>query len=119
MKKEKVLEAILVISTGFLLLFVINGQKLFLFIALGAGLTGVLLKPLARLIAIGWYKLGDLLGYVVSKVILSVIFFLFLAPIAFLHNLFNKDILRLKNSEKSFWNERKHDYSPDDLRNIW
>ncbi len=119
MKKDKILEAIIVISTGFLLLFVFNGQKLFLYIALGSGLTGILVKPLARIIAVGWYKLGDLLGFVVSKVILTVIFFLFLAPIAFLHNIFNKDILRLKNTNKSFWSDRKHDYSSDDLRNIW
>jgi hypothetical protein len=119
MKKEKTLEAILVITTGFLLLFLINGKLWFLYIAFGAGVIGIFIKPLASLLAKGWFKLGELLGFVVSKVVLAVLFFIILTPISFLYNIFNKDTLQLKRTEKSLWVERNHGFGPDDLKNSW
>jgi len=119
MKKDKILEAILVISTGFLLLFLIYGKVWMIYVSFGAGVAGIFIKPLASLLAKGWYKLGDLLGFVVSKVVLAVLFFIILVPISFLYNIFNKDTLQLKRTEKSLWTNRNHNYVPNDLKNIW
>ena len=119
MKKEKALEAILVIAIGFLLIYILKEQKIFLYISFSVGLVGIFIKPLAVLIAKGWYKLGDILGVVVSKVVLSLIFFLLVTPIALLHNLFNKDSLRLKKSDQTFWSNRDHFYVPEDFDKIW
>ena len=119
MKKEKTLEAILVITTGFLLLYLIYHKPWMLFVSLGAGVVGILIKPLASLIAKGWFKLGDLLGFVVSKVVLATLFFIILVPISFLYNIFNKDTLRLKRTDGSLWSVRDHTYLPDDLKNGW
>ena len=119
MKKEKTLEAILVITTGFLLLFLINGKLWFLYVAFGVGTIGILVKPLASLLAKGWFKLGELLGFVVSKVVLTVLFFIILVPVSFLYNIFNRDTLHLKRTEKSLWVNRNHSYVPDDLKNSW
>jgi hypothetical protein len=119
MKKEKTLEAILVITTGFLLLFLIYGKVWMLYVAFCSGLTGVFIQPLASLLAKGWFKLGDLLGFVVSKLVLSIMFFIILVPVSFLYNIFNKDSLQLKRTEKSLWKERAHSFVPDDLKNSW
>jgi hypothetical protein len=119
MKKEKILEATLVITTGFLLLFLIYGKQWMLYVSIGAGVSGILIKPLASLIAKAWFKLGDLLGFVVSKVVLATMFFIILVPVSFLHNIFNKDILQLKRTGKSLWKDRDHNYVPDDLKNSW
>jgi len=119
MKKEKTLEAMLVITTGMLLIYLIKQQYIFLYISLACGLTGVLIKPLASIIATGWYKLGDLLGFIVSKIVLTLIFFFFLLPVALLYRLFNKDPLRLKTPRQSNWSIREHLYTGNDLKNIW
>jgi len=119
MKKEKTQEVLLVITTGFLVLFSIYKKEWMLFVALGAGLVGVFLKPLAELIAKGWFKLGELLGFVVSKVVLALLFYILLVPISFLYNLFNKDTLDLKRQDKSFWHKRDHEFKPNDLNNSW
>jgi hypothetical protein len=119
MKKEKTEEVLLVITTGFVLVFCIYKKEWMLFIALGAGLIGVFIKPLATLIAKGWFKLGDLLGIVVSKVILALLFYILLVPISFLYNLFNKDTLALKRQDHSLWHNRDHEYTPFDLKNTW
>jgi hypothetical protein len=119
MKKEKTEEVLLVIATGFVLFFSINKKEWMLFVALGVGLIGIFIKPLAALIAKGWFKLGDLLGIVVSKVILAILFYILLVPISFLYNLFNKDTLALKRQNKSLWHHRDHEYTPSDLKNSW
>jgi hypothetical protein len=119
MKNEKTQEALLVITTGFLVLFSIYKNEWMLFVALGAGLVGVFVKPLAVFIAKGWFKLGELLGFVVSKVVLALLFYILLVPIAFFYNLFNKDTLDLKRQNKSLWHKRDHDYKPADLNNSW
>jgi hypothetical protein len=119
MKKEKTLEALLVIITGFLLLFLIYEKEWMLYVSFGTGIAGILVKPLATLLAKGWFKLGDLLGFVVSKVVLAVMFFIILTPIAFLYNIFNRDTLHLKRKEKSLWSDRNHSYVADDMNNSW
>lgn len=90
-----------------------------LFIALGAGLVGIFIQPLATLIAKGWYKLGELLGFIVSKIVLALLFYILFVPISMLYNLFNKDTLALKRQNKSLWQNRDHEYAQNDLKNSW
>ena len=119
MKKNKSAEALLVIVTGFILLFIVYKIQAFLYISLSVGLIGVFIKPLGNLIALGWYKLGELMGFVVSKIVLTLMFYLLLVPIALLHNLMNKDKLNLKRRNQSTWHVRNHKYLASDLKNIW
>lgn len=119
MKKEKQLEAIVVIVTGTIVLYLVYKLMLFIYIGLGVGISAIAIQPLAKLLAQGWYKLGDLMGFVVSKVVLGIMYYLLLVPIAFFHNLFNKDTLRLKRSSDSFWVTRNRKYEANDLKNTW
>ena len=64
--------------------FYIFQIKLLLAVAFFIGITGIFIKPLAHIISWLWLKLGDLLGFVVSKIVLSLIYFFFLLPIAIL-----------------------------------
>lgn len=125
MSKSKIYEALLVISTGFLVLYLYGvvrhgeSKEIFIFVATGAGISGIFFKPLGKLIARGWYKLADLLSYVMSKVIMTAVFLLVLVPVATLYKLRNKDKLKLKRTPESMWISREHLYSADDLKNIW
>ncbi len=119
MKREKILEAMLVIATGMLVIYLITRRPVFLYISVAAGAAGILFKSLAGWIAFLWYKTGDLLGNIVSKIVLTLVFFLLLVPIAFFYRLFHKDPLRLKKTDGSNWTLRGHDYTGDDLKNIW
>lgn len=60
-----------------------------------------LLGPLNRL----WFKFGLLLNQVVSPVIMALLFFLIITPMAFIIRLKGKDPLRLKYDPKarSYW----------------
>ena len=75
----------LVVSLIFLFLGIINSN---------------LLLPLNKL----WFKFGIFLGKIVSPLVMGVIFFLVVTPIAFLMRLLNKDLLNLKfNNENTYW----------------
>lgn len=75
----------------------------FIFFALGLTAPAVL-KPLQK----AWMGLGLVLGFFVSRIILSVIFFGVITPIGFLMKLSGKDILdeRIDKSKSSYWHQR-------------
>lgn len=125
MSKSKIYEALLVISTAFLVIYLFGvfkygeSKELFIYLACGIGLSGIFIKPLGKSIARGWYKLAELLSFVMSKVIMTVVYVFVLVPIATLYSLTKKDNLSLKRSSKSKWFNREHKYTADDLKNIW
>ena len=54
-----------------------------------------------------WFKLGILLGKIVSPVVMGIIFFFVVTPTAILMRLFKKDLLNLKfNKNYSYWIEK-------------
>ncbi len=119
MKKEKIFEAILVITTGFIVLFAVLGKEWMLFVAIASGLVGLFIPGLAAVLAKVWFKIGEVLGFVVSKVVLFLLFYVLLTPIAFLYRLFNHDSLQLKRQNRSLWSERNHIFQATDLKNSW
>ena len=72
------------------------------FLTLGL-LNSSVLSPLNKI----WFKFGILLGNFMSPIIMGLIFFTVVTPIAFLLKAFGKDVLKLKkNNEKSYWIEK-------------
>jgi hypothetical protein len=86
------------------------------------GLIGMFSKSLTAKISWTWLKLGELMGAVMGRVILSLVFFLFLFPIALVSRLFRSktDNLQLQKTEgSSYFVTRNHRYQAKDLENIW
>lgn len=125
MSKGKIYEALLVLSTALLVIYLLGVRKngeanlWFIYSACGLGISGIFIRPLGRFIALGWYKLADLLNFVMSKVIMSVVYIVILVPIATIYKLVKKDKLLLKRSTNSKWVNRNFQYSDKDLTNIW
>lgn len=54
-----------------------------------------------------WMKLGELMGKVVSPLVLGVIFFVLITPVALIGRLLGRDELRLKKANvNSYWIDR-------------
>lgn len=65
--------------------------------------TPKLLAPLNRL----WFELGMLLGKIISPIVLGLIFFVLITPVALVTRLFGRDALLLKKrNTQSYWIER-------------
>ena len=82
---------------------------------------GLFSKYLTRKIHWFWMKLSHIMGAIMSRVLLSVVFFVFLFPIALLSRLFGKkDPLQLKRTQgNTYYSERNHQYTAEDLENPW
>ena len=125
MRKSKIYEALLVISTAFLVLYlygiILRGEskEIFVYLACGVGISGILVRPLGRLVAMGWYKLAHILSFVMSKLILAAVFVAVLVPVSTIYKLKRKDRLSLRRRPGSNWTTRDHQYTSADLKNIW
>ncbi len=63
-----------------------------------------ILNPLTKL----WIKFGELIGKIISPIVIGLIYFVILTPIGLLMRIFNKDLLNLKFSkESSYWIKRE------------
>ena len=96
---------IVFIIIGFWPLFDINTYRLWaiiialIFLALGL-VNSKLLTPLNIL----WFKFGIFLGKIVSPIVMGVIFFFVVTPIAILMRISKKDLLNLKfNNKETYW----------------
>jgi hypothetical protein len=89
-------------------------------IALTIGLLSIFIPIAAKGIEWAWLKLALGLGWINSRILLSVIYFVFLLPIAWISRIFTKDPLMLRrNNSTSVYSTRNHQYTKNDLENIW
>ena len=72
-------------------------------------------KPLGRI----WFSFSRILGTIVSKILLCLVFFLIVTPIGLLRRISGADPMRSKIWKKgndSVLVKRDHHYSPEDLQ---
>ena len=120
MKQQNTKEIVLTIVVGLLVFYFIFKIQGLLIAALVVGVLGVLSNFVAEKIAWLWLKFAEILGRINSTVLLSLIFFIFLTPIALLMRIFKKDdALKLKKPAASAYDERNHTYVKKDLENTW
>jgi hypothetical protein len=119
MNKAKVLEVSLVISTALAIVYWRSSIKTYLYLAIAIGLIGILIPPLANLIAKGWFKLADILSFVMSRIILGILFYLVLFPISLLYRIGRTEKLQIRKPASTTWVTRNHQYMENDLENIW
>ena len=119
MSREKNIEAILVICLGLVVFYFIFDEKILLTISIILGLAGLFIPFVAKWVAKGWYGLSHVMGFVMSKVILTIIFYVFLFPMALIARAGGKLTVKLKKDPKTYWTERNHSYVKKDLENTW
>lgn len=114
-------EAVLAITFGLLLIhyFFFPEEPRWLVGTMLFALLTLLSSTLAGWVALAWEKLTLGIGWFMSRVLFTIIFFVLLTPLALLQRMFKKDIF-YKNSESStYFIDRDHQYSGKDLENPW
>lgn len=113
-------KTILVIVTGLLAIAWIFEIPLLGKIAVVIGAISIFVPAAARGIEWVWFKIALGLGWVNSRILLSLIYFVFLLPIAWLSRLFTKDPLALRKDKRAtLFVTRDHLYTGKDLEDIW
>ncbi|MBI1226129.1 MAG: hypothetical protein GC192_12915 [Bacteroidetes bacterium] len=113
-------ETCLVIATGLLVIYLLHPVQELVLAAIAMGVVGAFIPSLAKWVDWGWYKLSEGMGWVMSRVMLSLVFFVFLFPVALLSRVFGKkDSLQLRKKSGSYWTDRNHVYEGKDMENVW
>lgn len=66
-------------------------------------------------------KFANAIGVINTKILLTLMFYYFLTPIAIFYRLTHSDLMNLKKKleKKSFYETREHEYTPEDLEKLW
>lgn len=103
MKKNLSQSTILVISMGFLMLYLVFTWKWTLIASFVIGVVGIVSSTLSRLIEKGWMKLSHLLSYIIPSILLGIVFYFILFPISLISRLFTRDPLMLSNTRETYF----------------
>lgn len=120
-RRARDLETIIVLSVVFLIIFIISGREFFIFTGLALLIISLLLKRLTARISDLWLRLSELIGNFNSKIILTLVFFIVLTPVAVLYRVFSRNPLGLKRQEdeSSYFCTRDHFYKREDFEKTW
>ena len=110
----------LTIVVGFILLSNYFQSKPLLILAIAIGLVAIFYEKANEKIIWGWNKLSEILGLIMPNVLLSIVFYLFLTPLAFINRINRKkNPLQLKNTTTSVYTSKRKEFSPESLEKIW
>jgi len=118
--RARVLETFAVFAAAAQLAAILTQRRHFSFLALGLLFMALFMKRPAAEITFWWLRFSAILSGVTNRIILTLLFFLILTPIALVYRLFNKDPLNLERDDSgSFYSERNHTYLKNDLEKMW
>lgn len=116
--KEKHLSTILVFVIAFIIFYLLYRNEYFLYAAIATGCIGLFIPSLSKKLHWAWMKLAEAIGFVMNKIILSVVFFIFLVPIAFLKKIFTKK-RQDKKSMATYFVQRDFTYTKKSMEDPW
>lgn len=117
--KSKIYETSLVLTTGFLVIYLLTENVTFLYVSIFFGLVGIFVKPLAYIITKIWFWLADILNLFFSKLVLGLLFYAVLLPLALIYKAAGNDKLRLKEANHTTWILRNDQFRSSDFKRIW
>ena len=115
--RQKHLETILVIVLGMIVIYFVAHNKYILWGAIAIGAIGVFIPFLAGKIHWAWMKLAHGMGYVMGKVMLTLVYVLVVLPMSWFAK--KKVSVRLTGKSDSYFKERNYTYKKEDLENVW
>ena len=102
-----------------IIVFFYSRRLLWLYTGVTLGLLALFIPVLADKIHNAWMKLAHILGYIMSRIILTLIFFLVLLPLTLLAKFSPRNAMELKRKRTSNFKERNYTYTPESLENVW
>ena len=118
--KLKAKSTVLVIVVGFIIIYAYSKNVNFLRISIIIGLVGVISDSASLIIDKIWFKISYILGLIVPNILLGLIFYIILFPIALLSRIFgNKDALNLKNNNNTLFIHKNSIFKSKSFEQPW
>ncbi len=119
--KSEIWKTLLVFTVGFSILSFLFKTPILAYVGTGVGLLGLVFPMLGTWFAKVWMKFAGVLGKINGTILLSVVFFLILFPLAFMQRIFSKNPqLKIKDppADTNFI-ERNKIFKKEDLEKMW
>ena len=116
--KNQTIDTGMAIVLILLLIAVFSLEFVYVKIAIIALIVTMTIPFIYKYIAVIWFGLSHLLGTVVSKIILTLVFFLIVSPVGLVRRVMGYDSLKLKEFKKgtgSVMNVRNITFSKNDI----
>lgn len=119
MSHEKCKDSGLALVLICLIAYQLLNWPIFILLAIIFLLIAMTYPPIFQPFAIFWFALSMALGTVISKVILSLLFFALVLPVGLVRRAFGKDSMQIKSwkqGSQSVFRERKYIFKANDLK---
>jgi len=121
MNRLDTLKTITVLTLALLIAYLIFDIRWLLWAALLLALGNACESRATTAVARYWMQFASWLGNINSRIILTLIFFLLLTPIAWLYRRFNRDKVSHfhENRQRSYFDDVEKSYTPEDFEKLW
>jgi energy-coupling factor transporter transmembrane protein EcfT len=118
--KSNPAKTMLTISMGFLVVYLITQLSWALITSLCIGILGMFSTFISKQIEKAWFNLAWVLGLIIPNILLTIIFYGILFPIALLSRLFREtDSMKFKNKMDSTYTTSTKDFDQKSFENPW
>jgi cellulose synthase/poly-beta-1,6-N-acetylglucosamine synthase-like glycosyltransferase len=118
--REKNKDIGFVILLGLLLWYFHSGNILLLYLSVLCVLVSLLIPVILKPVSFAWYGLSETMGTIISRALLSAIFFCIVTPIGVARRLISKKRLQTeqwKKSRESVFEDRNVCFTISDIKN--
>jgi hypothetical protein len=122
LSSKQIVETGIVFAVICLILGLRTDVRFYYFAAIAWLLLALLVPALLKPLAVAWFGLSKILGWFSSRLLLSIIFYLLVTPVALLRKLLGKDRLQLNSFKKekaSAFVKRNRVFSVADLEKTY
>lgn len=119
MKKDSSRLTVLVITLGFTILYYLSSYRWAIISAILIGVLGVFSTYISNKIELLWFKLSKLLSWLISTIILTLVFYFILFPVSRLARIFSNDPFMLSNKYKSYFIFKERELKKEDFEKTW
>lgn len=117
---ESPLKTIMVISMGMLFIYFVFKWQPAILVAFLIGVLGLVSNYLAQKIEWVWLKLTYILSLIVPNILMSVVFYGILTPVAFLSRIFGaSDPLKIKHTTNSVYKASNKVFDAKSFEHPW
>lgn len=110
---------ILIITVLFTFLHIYYDYKWAIILSIIIGIFGILSSSFCEVINLIWSKMTEVISIISSRIILIVVYYIVLCPLAFFYKLKTKDPLMLKRNYKSYFISQSRHLNSGDFIKTW
>ena len=116
--KKQSADTLIVFALVAIFIGIHTGQRYWFFAAIALLMATLVVPYLAKPLAWLWFGLAKILGWVSSKIVLTILFYVMVTPVGIIRQLAGKDSLLLKSfkkNKKTVFKNRYHVFIANDL----